>query len=190
MIAIPHRHDFPKLLDHYNMRTAIEVGSAYGHFARTLLQSKSLETLWLVDNEWYDDARWDAVQKLAKEDARVKLCRESSEAAASSLPGADFIYLDAMHEYEHIAVDIRLWLPKARKCIAGHDYAFYNSVVGCPNGVVLAVEEAFGDSALVTGCLPTRVDRMRAAYEATTKKDYGYMAEDIPSWYVLLKDGD
>lgn len=36
----------------------------------------------------------------------------------------DMVYIDANHTYEHIAQDIRMWLPLAKKLICGHDYSF------------------------------------------------------------------
>ncbi|MCC9655276.1 class I SAM-dependent methyltransferase [Rhodopirellula halodulae] len=61
---------------------------------------------------------------------------------ASSFPDASLgaVFIDAMHEYEHVAADISAWLPKVMPggYICGHDY--------CPEwpGVIQAVEELVG----------------------------------------------
>ncbi len=52
----------------------------------------------------------------------------------------DMVFIDARHDYESVLADIRAWLPKTRRIIAGHDYA--------PRewpGVVRAVNEVFGE---------------------------------------------
>lgn len=50
----------------------------------------------------------------------------------------DFIYIDASHEYEDVSNDIKVWLPKTKNLIGGHDF-----VPETWPGVVKAVEETF-----------------------------------------------
>lgn len=53
----------------------------------------------------------------------------------------DMVFIDASHADQDVLADIRAWLPKTRRIIAGHDYS--------PNvwpGVVRAVNEVFGAS--------------------------------------------
>src|SRR5574337_1235469 len=58
--------------------------------------------------------------------AAVSKLKMSSREAAALLDGArfPFIYIDALHEYEHVRADILLWLPRLRDggTIALHDY--------------------------------------------------------------------
>lgn len=58
--------------------------------------------------------------------------------AANYFRSADFVFIDASHDYESVKKDILAWLPKCNGIIAGHDYPAYN-------GVVTAVDEIFGD---------------------------------------------
>ncbi len=55
----------------------------------------------------------------------------------------DLIFIDALHDYDSVKVDIERWLPKVRKggIICGHDYG--KEV--CP-GVVRAVHDFFSPS--------------------------------------------
>jgi len=50
----------------------------------------------------------------------------------------DFVWIDALHEYEYVKADIIAWLPKIKKggYLGGHDY-----VEGHANGVEKAVKE-------------------------------------------------
>lgn len=54
----------------------------------------------------------------------------------------DFVYIDAVHEYEPVKSDINYWRHKV-KAIGGHDYS-----AEFP-GVKQAVDEAFGDPDMV-----------------------------------------
>jgi hypothetical protein len=57
------------------------------------------------------------------------------------------VYIDASHEYEYVKQDILNWLPKVKLggIICGDDYTR-----GWP-GVVLAVNEIFGDNVNIVG---------------------------------------
>lgn len=48
----------------------------------------------------------------------------------------DMVFIDGCHLYSHVSTDIRVWLPKARKLICGHDCG--------QDGVPRATQEAFG----------------------------------------------
>ena len=54
-------------------------------------------------------------------------------------PKADFVFIDAAHDYDSVKADIEAWQPlvKPGGILCGHDYADY-----CP-GVVNAVNEKF-----------------------------------------------
>ncbi len=55
----------------------------------------------------------------------------------------DLVFIDALHDYDNVKVDIERWLPKVRKggIICGHDYGMDL----CP-GVTRAVHEFFPPS--------------------------------------------
>ena len=185
-----HRREFAGLLDLHSIKTACEVGVGEGFFTRQLLESKSLEVLWLIDS-WslaHEKPWLETVKQIAADDDRVKIVPFSLEVSIVALPECEFFYIDTPHEYQVIRSHIDLCLPKCTRILAGHDYALYNAVANAPNGVVLAVEETFGEHVNVTGAGPTQADRLRVAYEATLPKDYGPWADDLPSWWVHLED--
>ena len=54
----------------------------------------------------------------------------------------DFLFIDDDHNYEHVCMELKLWMPKIKKggIIAGHDYMVRNKDFG----VKQAVDEFFG----------------------------------------------
>lgn len=54
----------------------------------------------------------------------VSVVKRDSVAAAQHVPDVDFCFIDGAHNYHQASSDIRAWLPKTRRIIAGHDYHF------------------------------------------------------------------
>jgi len=67
------------------------------------------------------------------------LIRKTSVEASKDVPNEslDFVYIDAMHEFDPVIEDIIHWVPKVRRggIVAGHDYSYYYQ-----GGVILAVQ--------------------------------------------------
>jgi predicted O-methyltransferase YrrM len=80
---------------------------------------------------------WDNVGR----ESRCKMRRETSEEAAKALSDGnyDLVFIDALHDYEHVKQDIALWWPKVRVggMLTGHDFNHKWP------GVERAVAEAF-----------------------------------------------
>ena len=59
--------------------------------------------------------------------SRARLLREASAMAARSVPDktVDALWVDGLHDFHHVAMDLQLWLPKLRPgaLLAGHDHA-------------------------------------------------------------------
>ena len=57
---------------------------------------------------------------------RLTFMRQTSEQAAANLKGNeyDLVFIDALHDYEHVKQDIALWWPKVRigGMLTGHDF--------------------------------------------------------------------
>lgn len=81
-------------------------------------------------------------QQVTAQFPKAVVLRMSSVEAAKSIPdhSVDFVYIDAVHTYEHCKADILAWLPKIRPggMIAGDDYYKPH------NAVSRAVDELFG----------------------------------------------
>ena len=206
-----------------------EIGVHRGAFSRQILRRARPTTLHLID-PWACDAKPNAqysidtmldayatVQSsLVREIAggQVVLHRTYSTAAATEFPDEmfDWIYLDAMHDYENVLADLRAFAPKVKSdgFILGHDFSVYRSQRTF--GVVPAVREFVAQEAfqimLITNetnpsfLLARRdndttapalrsalldVDHVAIAFDASLLKHFTQvrvMRSDSPTWLV------
>jgi hypothetical protein len=120
--------------DLHLIRTAVEVGTDRGLYAREFMSRWCGETLYCVDNwqpypgmNYGRDGDFDfAVHTLAPFAHRCKIVRADSHDAARTLnaPGPfEFIYIDGDHRYEAVLADLQAWFPRlaGKGVIAGHD---------------------------------------------------------------------
>lgn len=133
------RADFAALCDAKGLKTAIEIGTDRGIFARQFLDRWHGEMLYCVDPYLsYHEMRWDrtgdlmlAVAHLAPHASRVRFIRALSSSAAiyfeegEPLPTqVGFIYIDGSHDHESVRNDLSLWWPRLLPggVFAGDDY--------------------------------------------------------------------
>lgn len=142
------RNDLAQLFADLNYTEGAEIGVNRGRYSDVMLKRNPKLHINCVD-PWkaFDrnsDARMErafrrAHQKLDVYGDRVTWVRKTSvEAAKDFKDGSlDFVYIDAMHYFDFVMVDIILWTPKVRKggIVSGHDYEPYPKC-----GVPIAVE--------------------------------------------------
>ncbi len=126
-----------KLINDNDYRFIAEVGVQYGETSRHLLKHcPKLEQYLLVD------VHHDYHLYMAVFNTPATCFRCASHAAATLIRDGslDLVYIDALHDYDNVKVDIDRWLPKVREggILCGHDYGL--SV--CP-GVTRAVHDFF-----------------------------------------------
>jgi len=135
------RRTVDELLAELEFNHGAEIGVCKGEHARTLLRLNKDLNLILVDP-------WCAYNRLSTEKAemRYEICRkrlrsfrnritymrETSMEAIQKVEDAslDFVYIDGLHEFDPVMLDIIHWNKKVRSggIIAGHDYySFYQS---------------------------------------------------------------
>ena len=143
MVTVITRDDFPKLIDHYQYKTAVEVGVGHGVNSMYLLDNSSLTTLHGVDNfsvRSYRKSQEQTKTKLSRYGERFHLMEMDSSAAAKEFADGslDFVYIDGGHRYKSVRADLHAWYPKVKQggFFGGHDYIITR---GC--GVVQAVTE-------------------------------------------------
>lgn len=129
-------------------KTFVEVGCkegrTAGHILKTvpdsrviaidpwLKQEKSADPTKETYQDWdFGDIERQFWENVGESRARCLMARMTSEAAAADLDvrgeiagAADLVFVDALHDYEHVKQDIALWWPKVRigGILAGHDF--------------------------------------------------------------------
>jgi len=118
---------------------AVEVGVFYGDNARSILRTLDIEHLYLVDPyKTYtcggfevkidDKILKEAKRKLKPWKDKISWVHKYSDIAIYEIPDADFIYLDANHDYEFITKDLSLYYPKVKVggILASHDFKCFH----------------------------------------------------------------
>jgi hypothetical protein len=127
------------LINTNGYRNIAEIGVHRGKIVRKVLKACELDRYILVDPVKYDTLYRD-IDIFPEVDFWFK----TSKQAAKLMFNEDFdlVFLDALHDYEHVLEDIRLWQPKIRKggILCGDNY----DQAHC-EGVKQAVGEVFGD---------------------------------------------
>jgi hypothetical protein len=158
-----NRDGLARLIDKYQVETALEIGTFIGLSAGWL--ATRVKYLWCVDpfeeteteptennlvgtlraggypNPYFNLFRDNMIA--AGVWSKIHPIRGRSQDVVERAPVVDLVYIDGDHSYEGCARDIRLYLPKARKVICGDDH--HSAPDGVPYfpGVVCAVREAF-----------------------------------------------
>ena len=148
--------------DRPHLKIGAEIGIAGGQHIDHLLRTTKLEKIYGVDP--YAEVTWntgvdisefgnlDSVYNAVKDslvdfDKRVELVRKPSIDAADDFEdeSLDFVFIDAMHDYENCLMDIKSWEPKVKSggFVMGHDW----NHSGFP-GVEQAVREFFSDDVI------------------------------------------
>jgi len=135
-----------------------EIGIAGGKNIRAMLEKTNIKKIWGVDphalESWNTgedpnifgglDALHENVSSSLKEFGdRVELIRKPSLEGVNDFEddSLDFVFIDALHDYDNVLADIACWSPKVRSggFVMGHDYSS-----DFP-GVVRAVRESFAN---------------------------------------------
>lgn len=142
----------------------VEVGVYKGDFSRELLERWQCASLTSVDawrefpsssyvdscnvsQEQHDRNFAETCAKLERFGSRSRILRKTSEEASQAFAAGslDFVYLDAMHHYDAVKLDLELWHPKVKAggVLGGHDY-FDGTIESGVYGVKRAVDEFAG----------------------------------------------
>ena len=132
-----------------HIHAGAEIGVRFGDTAEVILANNPELKLYLVDpytpyediycpytQEMQSDIELKAKQRLEKYKGAAWIKKTSVEAVKHFMRGTlDFVFIDAVHTYEHVREDIALWTPIIRNggYLTGHDYSI--------EGVKKAVDE-------------------------------------------------
>jgi hypothetical protein len=158
MVEAPRRWDFlAGLMNQLEFKTFVEVGCKEGRTSGHILDAVKESLVIAIDpwitqeangdpkRETYKDWDFEEIEKKFWENVgeRRDRCRmlrmTSAEAVLEVGDGVDVVFIDALHDYESVKEDIKLWWPKVKVggVLSGHDFNHKWP------GVQLAVAEAF-----------------------------------------------
>jgi len=165
-----------KLFNTLGYKLGAEIGVENGYHAKTLF--RNIEDLKLICVD-----PWTAYNQIPQEktDERYARCRRrlrncnveymrmKSMEAVGNIPDGllDFVYIDGLHEFDPVMMDIICWTPKVRigGIIAGHDYSTKHWKIGVAPAV-----NAY-----------TRAHNIREWYLTS-------LADIVPSWFWVRKE--
>ena len=152
MMLLKNRRELVELFEKNKYKTGAEIGVREGLYSKYILENSTVEKLVLVD-PWtlnkelgYPEKSWKIfLENISDHQNRIEIVKNVSiDAAKEYLDGSfDFVYIDALHDYDSVKQDINLWYPKVKSggILSGHDY----EKTICP-GVVKAVDEFILDN--------------------------------------------
>lgn len=150
---LKNRRELVHYVNGLSIQNAVEVGVRHGHYSKFILDNTNVNKLYAIDpwevnaelhnpNEAYQNCK----NKLDPYGERAQMIKALSPEICSEFEdeSIDFVYIDALHDYESVKKDINGWYPKLKKgcIISGHDYA--------PRwpGVIQAVDEFVKENSL------------------------------------------
>jgi cephalosporin hydroxylase len=132
-LPTPARDTLEMLIDRFDVKTVIEVGSYLGlsacFFAERVDKVVCVDRFdrkisrFVVESMNTDMADHHTLflQNTAAYPNITSIKADSLEAAEQEDSVADLIYIDAGHEYEDVKADVEAWRPHARKVVCGDD---------------------------------------------------------------------
>lgn len=150
MEQLHSREHFCGLINERDYRSVVEVGVRYGNYACIILDNCPKVNLVAIDTWEPNPENFDPDGSYAsckhaflKYGDRARMVKAYSPGIAGVFEDGslDFVYIDALHDYESVLADIKAWWPKVRVggILAGHDFSH-----DWP-GVMRAVKEVFDD---------------------------------------------
>jgi len=143
------RTHLAELFNELGYKTGAEIGVSYGYYSKLLCEKIPDLKLYCVDpwhaHHYYGfmtEEKAEGLYQQAKknlEGLNVEFVRKKSTEAVLDFKDAslDFVYIDALHDFDNIMLDLIHWTPKVKPggIVSGHDYMV---VFRC--GVIPAVD--------------------------------------------------
>ena len=102
-----------------NMKSIVEIGSCKGRSTYALCSSGCPQVIAVDDFGCGTKAEF---LENTKEFKNLTLLEMLSKDAVDKVSDTDMVFIDGMHDYEHVMEDLILWGNKAKILLCGHDY--------------------------------------------------------------------
>ena len=127
----------------------VEIGVDRGYNAKSILTNLDVKHFYAVDpylEPWEtnlslartgsEEAYEQAVKETRRWTDKITFIKKTSQEASKSIPdGLDFVYIDGLHTYEMVKLELELYYPKLKDggVIGGHD--LYGDFIGVARAV-------------------------------------------------------
>ena len=140
------RDTLAELFNDLGYKYGAEIGVQQGNFSEVLCQKIPGVHLYCIDcwapfshhDQAWQDRQYERARNKLKPYMATLIKKPSQEAVKDYKDeNFDFVYIDALHDFDSVMCDIIAWAPKVRKggIVAGHDYCYYYQ-----NGVIQAID--------------------------------------------------
>jgi hypothetical protein len=123
---IRKRSDLARLCIENNLMRGVEVGVFDGGFSEVLNNAHKFDEFFCVDPWEGNDGQFRNVTNLFSNRPNIHIMRNTSVEVSKLFPDNyfDFVYIDALHDYDSVIEDLTVWYPKVRVggLFSGHDY--------------------------------------------------------------------
>lgn len=178
-----------QLMGSLNFKRGAEIGVSKGRYSQTLCENMpSLEKLYSIDpwkaysslSQRRADIRYEKTKTLLSKYNCVEIIKEFSIKASADITNdsLDFVYIDGMHTFDAVILDLIVWIPKVRQggIIAGHDYSVYHQ-----SGVIDATK-AYTYAHNIFNWYVTKKDKQPTFFWVNNHKNY----EEHFNWQITL----
>lgn len=129
------RNQLAKFMGEMGFKVGVEIGVMKGEFSQVLCHSIPRLKLKMIDpwvrfSRRYPTERMEGFMRRAQQKTMgfdVELIRKGSLEAVKDVSNGslDFIYIDQLHEFDPVMMDLIQWIPKVKSggIISGHDYS-------------------------------------------------------------------
>ena len=179
-----------QLMGKLQFKYGAEIGVSKGKYSQTLCENiPSLQKLYSIDpwkaysiiSQKQANARYEKAKTILSKYDCVEIIRKFSIKAAADIPNEslDFIYIDGMHTFDAVILDLIVWIPKVRQggIIAGHDYSVYYQ-----SGVIDATK-AYTYAHNIFNWYVTKKDKQPTFFWVNNHKNY----DEHFDWQITLK---
>lgn len=140
------RETLAQLFCELGYRYGAEIGVQQGNYSEVLCKNNPELKLHCIDcwapfshhDQSWQDRQYERAKEKLKSYNAVLIKKPSLEAVSDYKDGElDFVYIDALHDFDSVMQDIIRWAPRVRRggIVAGHDYCYYYQC-----GVIRAID--------------------------------------------------